>query len=249
MAIFLCNACGTSYPDGADPPAECRICTDERQYVPAACETLYAAQGLPVLVRVRCFDAPLGTTLDALGYTVEGSSPVLWTPLGPGASSGHTVEGVELSGVRPGPGWLDAQARLSRPDVAARARILDAVAVPCAFAGARADGPGSPLALVAWGAMHGGVTCLHLVATDPAFQLRGLARRVVSALLAWVHDRAGARDATLQAAAENAGRLPSTRNSASGRSCSVTSPAASRQTGLPVRTGPLVEERHALIDT
>ena len=36
MTIFLCNACGTSYPDGADPPAECRICTDERQYVPAA---------------------------------------------------------------------------------------------------------------------------------------------------------------------------------------------------------------------
>ncbi len=36
MTIFLCNACGTSYPDGTDPPAECRICTDERQYVPAA---------------------------------------------------------------------------------------------------------------------------------------------------------------------------------------------------------------------
>ncbi len=35
MTIFLCNVCGTSYPDGADPPAECRICMDERQHVPA----------------------------------------------------------------------------------------------------------------------------------------------------------------------------------------------------------------------
>lgn len=35
MTILLCNACGTSCPDGADPPAECRICTDNRQYVPA----------------------------------------------------------------------------------------------------------------------------------------------------------------------------------------------------------------------
>jgi len=36
MTVFICNACGTSYPDGPDPPAECRICTDERQYVPGS---------------------------------------------------------------------------------------------------------------------------------------------------------------------------------------------------------------------
>ena len=35
MTVLLCTACGTSYPDGAGPPAECRICTDERQFVPA----------------------------------------------------------------------------------------------------------------------------------------------------------------------------------------------------------------------
>ena len=33
--IFLCTACGTSVPPGAEPPARCRICDDERQYVPA----------------------------------------------------------------------------------------------------------------------------------------------------------------------------------------------------------------------
>jgi len=173
----------------------------------AACEALYAAQGLPALVRVRSFDGALAAALDARGYTAEGLSPVLWMPLGPATGSGHAAEDVELSEMQPGPGWLDAQARLSGPDVAARGRILDAVAVRCAFAGARVEGPGSPLASVAFGAVHGGVVCLHLVATDPAFRRRGLSRRVVSALLAWARNRAGARDASLQVAAENTGAL------------------------------------------
>ena len=173
----------------------------------AACETLYAAQGLPALVRVRTFDPGLAAALDARGYNAEGLSPVLWMPLGPGAGSGHAAEGVELSEVRPGPGCLAAHARLSNADIAARARILNAMAVPCAFAGARADGPGTPLVSVGFAAVHGGVVSLHLVVTDPAFRRRGLSHRVVSALLAWAHDRAGAGDASLQVAAENAGAL------------------------------------------
>ena len=36
MTVFLCTACGTSYPDAPSPPGECRICNDERQYVPAS---------------------------------------------------------------------------------------------------------------------------------------------------------------------------------------------------------------------
>jgi hypothetical protein len=36
MTIFLCTACGTSFPDALQPPACCMICEDERQYVPAA---------------------------------------------------------------------------------------------------------------------------------------------------------------------------------------------------------------------
>lgn len=34
--IFLCEACGTSYPPAPSPPAECPICQDERQFVPAS---------------------------------------------------------------------------------------------------------------------------------------------------------------------------------------------------------------------
>jgi hypothetical protein len=36
MTIFLCTACGTSYPDAPRPPNRCPICEDERQFVPAS---------------------------------------------------------------------------------------------------------------------------------------------------------------------------------------------------------------------
>ena len=31
---FLCKACATQFPASAEPPSECPICSDERQYVP-----------------------------------------------------------------------------------------------------------------------------------------------------------------------------------------------------------------------
>ena len=34
MSAFICTACGTSYPDAPEPPPGCRICLDERQFVP-----------------------------------------------------------------------------------------------------------------------------------------------------------------------------------------------------------------------
>jgi hypothetical protein len=34
MPAFICTACGTQYPPDAAPPAACRICEEERQYVP-----------------------------------------------------------------------------------------------------------------------------------------------------------------------------------------------------------------------
>src|SRR5258707_4220461 len=34
MPIHICCACGTSYPDAAEPPSRCLVCEDERQFVP-----------------------------------------------------------------------------------------------------------------------------------------------------------------------------------------------------------------------
>lgn len=34
MPLFVCTACGTQFPESATPPANCRICDEERQFVP-----------------------------------------------------------------------------------------------------------------------------------------------------------------------------------------------------------------------
>jgi len=39
MPLFICTACGTQHADTAQPPAHCRICEEERQYVPPRGQT------------------------------------------------------------------------------------------------------------------------------------------------------------------------------------------------------------------
>ena len=34
MTVYLCETCGTQYPDRNAPPDECPTCSDERQWVP-----------------------------------------------------------------------------------------------------------------------------------------------------------------------------------------------------------------------
>lgn len=34
MPLYICTACGTQFPESEKPPATCRICEEERQYVP-----------------------------------------------------------------------------------------------------------------------------------------------------------------------------------------------------------------------
>jgi hypothetical protein len=34
MPAYICTACGMQYPPSASPPAECRVCEDERQFTP-----------------------------------------------------------------------------------------------------------------------------------------------------------------------------------------------------------------------
>jgi glyoxylase-like metal-dependent hydrolase (beta-lactamase superfamily II) len=34
MPAYLCKACGTQFPESDEPPAQCPICSDDRQYVP-----------------------------------------------------------------------------------------------------------------------------------------------------------------------------------------------------------------------
>ncbi|UPG74164.1 hypothetical protein MVG78_08600 [Roseomonas gilardii subsp. gilardii] len=45
--VFLCRACGTSYPPADAPPAACPVCQDERQFVPAEGQAWIARGDLP----------------------------------------------------------------------------------------------------------------------------------------------------------------------------------------------------------
>jgi hypothetical protein len=47
MAAFICTACGTQYPVAEQPPKQCVICEEERQYVPAG------GQGWTTLERLK----------------------------------------------------------------------------------------------------------------------------------------------------------------------------------------------------
>ncbi|UFN50030.1 MBL fold metallo-hydrolase [Roseomonas sp. OT10] len=47
MTVFLCTACGTSYPDAPLLPAHCTICDEERQYVPLSGQNWIAREDLP----------------------------------------------------------------------------------------------------------------------------------------------------------------------------------------------------------
>ena len=67
MPVYLCTACGTSFPPADAPPGRCPICTDERQFVPSAGQSW--------------------TTRDALA----GQHRNAWRTHAPGLLSLHTV--------------------------------------------------------------------------------------------------------------------------------------------------------------
>jgi len=45
---YLCKACGTQHPERASPPERCRICEDERQFVPATGQEWITSEALPL---------------------------------------------------------------------------------------------------------------------------------------------------------------------------------------------------------
>ena len=46
MPHFICTACGTQYAETAQPPAQCAICEEERQYVPERGQTWTTLEAL-----------------------------------------------------------------------------------------------------------------------------------------------------------------------------------------------------------
>ena len=165
----------------------------------AACEALYRARKAPAMFRLPTIVAPAADArLARLNYAVEGESITLYAELEPAARDSS----VEIN-TQPLPAWLAAMAALQgqTPEQAAiYARVVQSLAIPAGFAGLREDGAWAALA---YGAIHDGLLCCESVIVDRTRRGRGLARRMMTALLAWGAEH-GARDVCLQVAADNA---------------------------------------------
>jgi ribosomal protein S18 acetylase RimI-like enzyme len=146
-------------------------------------EARYRSAGLPAIFRVPSLvDPSVERRLDALGYTAEGETRTLLASAS--LLDVRADEGVVLS-AKPSVDWLRVLALLQGHDEdSARiyARIVDAIAVPAAFASIRLDGD---IRALAYGAVHDRLLCIESVATDAGYRRRGLAARLLAALFAW----------------------------------------------------------------
>jgi N-acetylglutamate synthase len=163
-------------------------------------ETIYRRQKQPTIFRVPSFvaeaiDAPLA----ARGYTSEGETCVLYGGMdGLAAAPDGSVELLEA----PSAEWLAAMAEFQGHSEAQREvyrGIVEAIAVPAAFAGLRIDGR---LAALAYGAISDGLLIYESVMTDPARRRQGLAWHVIGAIAAWAREQ-GAAEVCLQVEASN----------------------------------------------
>lgn len=183
-------------------------------------EALYAGAGLPARFRVTPLcDPGLDAALAARGYAVDDPAVVMTAPLPAGPEGDPAVRLMPQADA----GWIDTFCGTHRVDGARRAAlsgIFSRLVPPFAFAalgddGAVGDGAFAALSLeavppelvapdaVGLGVVDGDMICVLDVATRPEMRGRGLARRVVGALLAWARQQ-GARTAMLQVGADNA---------------------------------------------
>ena len=171
----------------------------------AHCEALYSAQGRPAIFRVLSFlDDGLDAELAARGYRrIE--ETVTLTADYTGERPPPPALPVELTPTPPNAEWLAARRRyqgLEAADGATLEKILGALAIPAIFGAVR--GGDGQIVSIAKGAVHNGVVCLNLVATDPAAQRQGYSRACVSGVLDWALRMHGVHGACLQVLASNA---------------------------------------------
>jgi GNAT superfamily N-acetyltransferase len=163
-------------------------------------EALYRQQDQPTIFRVPSFVAAIDEPLAARGYRSEGETCVLYGAMAAVVAAADPA--VELS-PQPGNEWLSAMATLQGHTDAQRRvyrHIVQAIALPAAFAGLRIDGR---LAALAYGTVGDGLLCYESVVTDPGRRRQGLAWRIIASLAVWGREQ-GARGVCLQVEASNA---------------------------------------------
>jgi GNAT superfamily N-acetyltransferase len=169
------------------------------------CEALYRAQWRPPTFRVLSYlDDGLDSALADAGYRRIEETVTLYADYSQARPPLPALP-VELTPTPPSAEWLAARRRFQGLDAGQGAtleKILGALAIPANF-GAVRDGEGA-IVSIAKGAVHNGIVCLNLVATDPAAQRKGYSRACVSGVLDWAIREHGVRGACLQVLAANA---------------------------------------------
>jgi len=172
------------------------------------CETVYRRHQLPVCFRLlSTASADLGAALERRGYRSEGETRTLFMNFAEHPPPQASVHAVETAHGAPTPEWMSARARFAdlRADERSKVeKILQQLALPALFAAAREDGA---IRSLAKGAVHDGIVCLNMVATDPAHLRRGFSRSCLTAILRWASEKHGARGACLQVEAGNASAI------------------------------------------
>lgn len=169
------------------------------------CERFYRRHGLPSYFRILSTGSrAMDDLLEARGYDVQDETRALYMDFAR-HPIGAPSDAVELTPSAPTAEWLAARARIlgvSRRDTAKIEKILQHLALPAVFAAVR-DETGEIRSL-AKGAVHDGIVCVNLVATDAAYRRRGLSRMCLVAILDWSQREEGATGACLQVVSENA---------------------------------------------
>ena len=173
----------------------------------ALAEPLYAARGLPLVVRLSPLaGAEADASLAALGFQCLDETLVMTAPLA-GSLQGDAAVSIAA---RPDARWSAGFAAANRVPSAHQAthdRMLASIRNATAFASLQASRDETD-ATVAWGlaVAEGGRVGLFDIVTLPQARRQGAARRLVEALLAWGH-AAGAREAYLQVMAANSAAI------------------------------------------
>ena len=82
MPAFICTACGTQYPDSAQAPSQCRICEEERQYVPEAGQGWTTLEALAKSHVNQFREYEPGVTGIGAGFAIGQRALLLQTPGG-----------------------------------------------------------------------------------------------------------------------------------------------------------------------
>jgi N-acetylglutamate synthase len=170
----------------------------------AHCEELYRRHGLPLVFRVLSFaEDALDAQLAAEGFRAIDETSTLYAEDLCGLPPPRHP--AELSPNPPGEEWLAARRAfqgLSPVETAKLEKVLGTLAIPAIFGAVR--GPDGRIVSIAKGAVHRGMVCLNLVASDPAALRQGYSRSCVTAILNWAIETHGAHAACLQVVSANA---------------------------------------------